>query len=1158
MVRAVSLIALLIVCLVCCCAPAPGQGSDAADTLFRVGTFDRSSSEFSQQTPTAPVNFTVGKSNPAVDWYATQPIQAKAGENSADARAITFSVKTPAPAYQLHIALLIESPSMPIVQVGINGKHGKFYLHSVVDYVNGDREDAFNPIYSHADITFSFPGSYLHPGANEITLAPFAESGKTYPNTFLTYDAIQLASGSSDLAVADPPAQIVPTVFYQQHTNQLEELVDVYLRHGARVAPGNNAHLTIASAEYQKPFETEDDFGEEKLEFSVRPFASPTHAKLSWGAASHWQTTECDLEPGKRWTLYVVPHIHLDVGYTDYQAKVATVQSRVIDEAMDLIAAHPGFRFSLDGDWTLEQFMKTRTAPEQHRVITALRDQHLFNPAQYASLLTGFPTAETLIRSLYPSANFSRAHGTPFNYANITDVPTYTWSYASILHAAGLNYFLAGSDNDRGPVLLQSHLHESAPAYWVGPDGKKVLLWYARGYMQLQFIFGLPPELSAGREMLPVFLQNYEQPAYRANATILFGSQIENTDLFAQQAELAERWNQMYAYPRMEYTGVYEAMSRIALQSGNDIPTIRGDGGSYWEDGIASDAANAAIERENESRAPSAEKLSTIATLVDPRLAVDKPELDRMWNNMVLMDEHTWTSSNSVSDPTSQEATKQLAVKDLSATAASAQLDWILRSGMASVADEISIGKRNVVVFNTLNWPRSGLVSLDLLNDDEIVDKTTNQIVPVNTLDAGNAFHHVSFVAQNVPAVGYKVFALRHRTETEPPAAHENTTVMESPYYRIELDPSSGALRSIYDKQLQHELVDAKSPYRFGQYLYVTGGDAAPDAVPNSILQYSRVFAKPLLQIHPAQEGHLVSVKATTYGWVARLQSSALNTPTLATEIRLFKDEKKIELIEDVDKTAVTSKEAVYFAFPFAMSQPQFQYEIQTAAVDPARDAYPGAGREWFSVQHWVSLQQDGVSAAVMPLDASLVTLGDINRGAWPDVFGSRPGTVFSYVMTNYYDTNYRAAQGGHLQFRYIVTSDHSTDVSALSRMGWQEMTPLEVNEITKRDKAIDRPGRFSGTAGSFLDVQDARLLLETWKTAEDGNGTIIRFLDLGGPERSVTVRSPWLELQKVWQTDAVERNQAPLSLPDRRSFQFMIHPHEIVTVRLREAPQPK
>ena len=82
---------------------------------------------------------------------------------------------------------------------------------------------------------------------------------------------------------------------------------------------------------------------------------------------------------------------------------------------------------------------------------------------------------------------------------------------------------------------------------------------------------------------------------------------------------------------------------KIAKQFGADIPTVRGDGGPYWEDGIGSDAFYAAWNGQNESRGPSAEKLATISTLVNPRLAVDHEALSQMWDNMVLMDEHTWT-----------------------------------------------------------------------------------------------------------------------------------------------------------------------------------------------------------------------------------------------------------------------------------------------------------------------------------------------------------------------------------------------------------------------------------------------------------------------------------------------------------------------------------
>ena len=1122
--------------------------------VFKIGTFDRSSAEFAGGMPKQPVNFLVGKSNSAKEWYAAQPAEFVSAvgthptNNTAAPRTITFSLAhAPAAAYQLHIAVLIETASVPALRVSIDGKRGMFYLQPKLDYNNGDQYDSFDPAYSHADVICAFPGSYLHSGTNTITLQAIEEADQAVPNAGLTYDAIELDRNAEAFHSRASSARIVPAIFYRKQQGQLEEMVDVIVRHGERVKPGSSVDLAIAGKRYHQTIQGGQDFGEEKLTFAVPEFPARTQAQLSWNIAGHTQHKEQAINPEKKWTLFLVPHIHLDVGYSDYQAKVAAIQSRVIDEAMDLTAQHPDFRFSMDGEWDLAQFMKARTPAEQQRAITAMQKRQLFIPAQYASLLTGFPTAETLVRSLYASANFSREHGTPFNYANITDVPSYSWSYASILASSGIHELFSGSDNIHAPVLLQGHLNENSPFWWEGPDGQKVLFWYSRIYQQMRMLFGLPPVLSAGHETLPLFLQQYEHPSYRANAAIIFGTQVENTDLFPQQAELAQQWNSKYAYPKLQYSGFHDALESIAQQFGNDIPTVSGDGGPYWEDGIASDAYYAAMERQNESRGPSAEKLATLTSLVNPHLAADKKDLDRMWTDMVLMDEHTWTSHNSISDPTSTEAVQQLAVKDLYAVKAHALADFLTRNSMASLADSISAGRGSLIVFNTLNWARSGLVAVDLNKTEEIVDPSTGKVVPVEELRNGNHFRHVRFLATDIPSVGYKVFQLRPAEKPATAAAITQATTLESPYYLVRLDTATGAVRSIYDKQLQRELVNQRSPYKFGQYLYVTGGDKEP----NTILNYSRVYPKPDLEIHPAREGSLVSVTRTPYGWVARMESTDTNTPKITSEVRLFEQEKKIELVEDVNKTEVDSKEAVYFAFPFAMDHPQFQYEIQNGVVDPAKDMYPGAGHEWFSVQHWVSAQQNGVSATVMPLDVPLVTLGDINRGAWPTQFGERTGTIFSYVMNNYWFTNYRAGQGGHFRFRYVVTSAPSTDPTELSRLGWEEMTPLEKDEVTSQDKAQNLPRPLDGKQDSFLQVNDANLLLDTWKPAEDGKGTILRFLDLGGATRTVTVEIPLFDLQQAWQTDAVERNEKPLSLVGSKGFEFTIHPHEIVTVRL-------
>lgn len=198
------------------------------------------------------------------------------------------------------------------------------------------------------------------------------------------------------------------------------------------------------------------------------------------------------------------------------------------------------------------------------------------------------------------------------------------------------------------------------------------------------------------------------------------------------------------------------------------------------------------------------------------------------------------------------------------------------------------------------------------------------------------------------------------------------------------------------------------------------------------------------------------------------------------------------------------------------------------------------------------------MSSTVFPLDAPLVTLGDINRGEWPEQFGHRPGTIFSYIMNNYWDTNYRAGQGGHFSFRYVITSGDTTKPADLSRMGWNEATPLEADTVTSQDKAVVNTSDSTGKAGCTLDahahsfaaIDDPTVLLETWKPAEDGNGTVLRFLDLGGEERKVAVGMPCMNLDHVWQTDAVERGRTPISVGGGR-FSFTIHPHEIVTLRV-------
>src|SRR5208282_191219 len=155
--------------------------------------------------------------------------------------------------------------------------------------------------------------------------------------------------------------------------------------------------------------------------------------------------------------------------------------------------------------------------------------------------------------------------------------------------------------------------------------------------------------------------------------------------------------------------------------------------------------------------------------------------------------------------------------------------------------------------------------------------------------------------------------------------------------------------------------------------------------------------------------------------------------------------------------------------------------------VDPSKNMMKGAGLEWFSVGHWVKASSGDWDVAIVPVDAPLVTLGDINRGVWPEEFAPKSSTIFSYVYNNYWHTNYRAEQGGQATFRYVMTSGAPLLPADLARFGRAAMTPLEIGEVIDQDKAGNPDEALEPAPLSFLQMDGPGVVVENWKAAEDG-----------------------------------------------------------------------
>jgi len=1133
-------------------------------TVWRIGTFNDSSGEFRSQdidyaSPASDPVYRVGSST-VKDWLRFQPGPANGlAGGRLHPFTVLFDLKNhPRGVYSLKLAMLYETPRLSYLKLDINGHTGLFYFHPKLDFAAGDWEGTFVPQTSADTKVIEIPASWLKQGENRLVLTalddpPAVEHslGAIAPgDSGLVYDALELDHDPvAKYDNARVTALIQPTIFYRTAAQGLTEQVDVFASF-ARLPSRAVATLRIAGHTFTQQISPSQSFGEQKFSFEVPEWQGTVPARFN----VHGRTIDASLTAAKKWTMLIVPFEHLDIGFTDYPEKVSELQSASIDSAMDVMRKVPGFRWTLDGSWLATQYLAGRSKSAGDRFLQHVRDGKVVITPEFANQHTGNASLEGLIRSLYGEHQLALKYHLPQpNAAQIVDVPSYTWSYASVLHDSGIKYFVAASNSWRAPIMLLGRWNEKSPFYWEGPDGGRVLMWYSRAYLQMHTLFGSPWHIAAGRDSLPVFLQAYTRPDYKANSAIIFGSQLENTPFDNGQAELPQAWNSHYAFPHLEFATVQSAMQRIDKEADGKFPVYRGDFGPYWEDGYGSDAFYTAIHRHNQERILTAEKMGTIPSVLSPILRPDESLLQQAWNNQLLYDEHTWDYVGATTQPESQQATGQLALKRAHTTAARREITESIQRSWGQLESFLSPRESSLAVFNSLNWKRSGLITIDLPIGSGIVDSVTGKPVPFEVLKVekgiqlpgfGPGSQRVRFEASDIPAMGYKLFTLKTGVKSDTPELPpSNQRVIENSYYRVTLDPATGSVENIFDKQLNRELVDPNSPYRFGQYLYVTGGDSYPD---NSLYRYGAGIKPAHLTIHPATAGKLVSVRRTPFGTVIVLDSSSVNTPRIRTTITLFNSEKKIEFRYDLHKTRVLSRESAYIAFPFLVAHPNFVYGDQTGWVDPAKDELAGGSREWYLVTHFAAVTGANVAATITPLDAPLVNFGDIMRGKWPSQFKPATSTIFSWLMNNYWGTNFPAWQGGNFTFRYVLTSSATLDPSAANRFGLDAMTPLESDAVA----ASYAPSTLPSTEASFVHIDNPDVVLTTWKRAEDGDGTILRLQETGGVSARVELHSAFLKFTRGWLCSSLEDRQSELTASDG-NIEVSLKPFQVVTLRV-------
>jgi hypothetical protein len=196
----------------------------------------------------------------------------------------------------------------------------------------------------------------------------------------------------------------------------------------------------------------------------------------------------------------------------------------------------------------------------------------------------------------------------------------------------------------------------------------------------------------------------------------------------------------------------------------------------------------------------------------------------------------------------------------------------------------------------------------------------------------------------------------------------------------------------------------------------------------------------------------------------------------------------------------------------------------------------------------WLHAGADGVLWSGP--DTPLFTLNDVCRGLWrrridPD------GTLFAYAMNNYWPENFAARQGGELRCRFRLSLLSSGgDPGEPVRRGWAASDPLYVS------------ARFTNTATGPLKDKDSALsfidpgaMVLGAKRADDGEGVIVKLLDVVGMTRQVGVWPAAYSFTQARRVDLVERNSDPLIVAADRHATLKVGAWGVAAARLFTPP---
>ncbi len=823
-------------------------------------------------------------------------------------------------------------------------------------------------------------------------------------------------------------------------------------------------------------------------------------AKIDDKAAEKYPVT---LVPPKKWVIDFVQHSHTDIGYTRPQSEILAEHLRYIDYALDYCDQTDGmpddakFRWTCEVAWVAREYLRTRPASQIERFKKRIAEGRIEVTGMYVNMAE-IADENTMYDFLQPMKEFDK-HGIPVKTIMQNDVNGIAWCLPDYFRNTGVKYLILGINETRSIRPFD----KPTAFWWEAPSGERLLAFRADIQMTGNN-FGLVTTL-APQNML-WHLADLDSRGYPLDRIIILfsGYYTDNAPPSTAACEQVKEWNEKYEYPKLRLALASEFPEYVEKNYADKLPVHRNAWLDWWSDGFGSTSRETAEIRKTQNLKQVDDGLFAMVSMMggelDPAL---ESKMEHISDNAIFFDEHTVGAAESISHPYSENTTKQWLMKGAYAWEALKKVTLLNEEALARFQPFLKKAAFPVIyVINSMGWSRSG--NIEIFIDNEIIpvenkfritDIASGKEVPAQVLNRRREGAWWVLEVSDIPAMGYKALKVEVSTEPATGEVASGTEVLENRFYKLVINKTTGSISSLFDKELNQELVDSQNPYNIGQPVRETS--AKRDVSP-----FIRTTAFNV-KVDKGINGNVwesVKISADMEGFEKGTEGSPKG---IETEIRLYKNVKKIELKYMAHKLIITDPEALYVAFPFSLPGSRIVFETIGGTLTQGQQL-PGSSSDWNVAQNFVSVRGKKGQIVVVSNEIPLWHFSDFNMNKYERYPKQGKTWLYSWVMNNYWFTNFRAYQEGGFSWSYQMTSSADTTNIFATKYAWGVRNPFPTRTFPAGADELKSPSletlKISGPANAMLINS---------RPAFKGKGTILlHFREIEGLPAEVKLSS--------------------------------------------------